>query len=67
MDQDQLEKPFVNLSTLPTELLVIIISFLSLAHDKINLRYVSHQLKCVIDGTPSLWKEFIMAIVMNTL
>jgi len=62
MDQDQdnlIERPPVNLSTLPAELLVIIISFLSSARDRVNLRYVSQLLKCVMDGTSSVWKEFV--------
>ena len=45
---------------LPIELLVYIISFLSSVHDKINLQYVSKWLKYVIEGTPSLWKEFVL-------
>ena len=64
MDQDQdnsREKSFVNLLTLPPELLVYIISFLSSLHDRVKLRYVSRWLRYVIDheGTPSLWREFV--------
>ena len=49
----------VNLLTLPPELLVYIISFLSSLHDRVKLRYVSRWLRCVIEGTPSLWREFV--------
>ena len=44
--------------TLPTELLVIIISFLSSTRDKVKIRYVSHRLRSVIE-TPSLWRTFV--------
>jgi len=53
------QESFVNFSTLPTELLVYIISFLSSLSGKVTLRYVSKWLRCVIEGTPSLWKEFV--------
>ena len=62
MDQDQdnsHEESYVNLLTLPIELLVYIISFLSSLHDRVNLRYVSRWLRCVVEETPSLWKEFV--------
>ena len=62
MDQSQgnsQEKSFVNLSILPTEILVYIISFLSSLRDKVKLRYVSRWLRRVTEGTPSLWKEFL--------
>ena len=62
MDQDQdnsHEESHVNLLTLPTELLVYIISFLSLLHDRVILRYVSRQLRCAVEEIPSLWKEFV--------
>ena len=62
MDQDQdksREESLVNLLTLPTELLVYIISFLSSLHDRVKLRFVSRLLRCVIEGTPSLWREFV--------
>jgi len=52
------QESLVNLSTFPPELLVYIISFLS-ACDKVKLRYVSRWLRCVIEGTPSLWGEFV--------
>ena len=53
------EKSLANLSTLPTELLVYIISFLSSLRDRVKLRYVSRWLRCVAEGTPSLWTEFV--------
>ena len=62
MDQDQdnsHEETLVNLLTLPTELLAYVISFLSSLHDRVKLRYVSRWLRCVIEETPSLWKEFV--------
>ena len=62
MDQDQdnsHEESLVNLLTLPTELLVYIISFLSSLRDRVKLRYVSRWLRIVIEETPSLWKEFV--------
>jgi len=60
MDRDNShEESLVNLSTLPAELLVYIISFLSSLRDRVKLRYVSRWLRCVTEGTPSLWKEFV--------
>ena len=59
-DQDSSHKEFhVNLLILPTELLVYIISFLSSLCDRVKLRYVSRWLRCVVEDTPSLWKEFV--------
>ena len=58
MDQDYSESP-VNLLTLPTELLVFITSLLCSLREKVKLRYVSRWLRCVVEGTPSLWKEFV--------
>jgi len=59
MDQGNSSKePLVSMLTLPTELLVYIISFLS-QHDKVKLRYVSKWLRCVTEETPSLWKKFV--------
>jgi len=46
-----------NLLSLPTELLVRIISLLT-ARDKTKLLYVSNRLRSVIE-TPSLWREFV--------
>ena len=45
------------LLTLPTELLVYIMSFLTAVRDKVKLRYVSQKLRNVSD-IPSLWREF---------
>ena len=62
MDQDQRdyhEESHVNLITLPTELLVYIISFLSLVDERIFLRHVSRWLKVVIEEAPSLWKKLV--------
>ena len=62
MDQDQgdyREESHVNLITLPTELLIYIISFLSLVRDRIILRHVSRWFKVVIEETPSLWKKLV--------
>ena len=46
------------LLSLPTELLVLILSFLRSFRDKIKFRYVSRRLGSVIE-TPSLWREFV--------
>ena len=46
-----------NLITLPTELLVYIMSFLVI-RDRINLRYVSRRLRCVSE-VAVLWSEFV--------
>ena len=51
-----------SLVALPTKLLVYIILFLSSKHDRVKLRYVSSWLRCAIEGTPSLWKEFVQPI-----
>ena len=49
--------PLITLLTLPTELLVYIMSFLTAVRDKARLRYVSQKLRDVSE-TPSLWREF---------
>ena len=62
MDQDQFNvywESHINLVTLPAELLVHIITFLSLCRDRVKLRYVSRRLRCITEGIPSLWKEFV--------
>ena len=62
MDQvqgDSHEEFHANLFSLPIELLVYIISFLSSLRDRVKLRYTSRWLRCVIEETPSLWKEFV--------
>jgi len=45
--------------SLPTELLVIILSFLRDVRDKVKLQYVSRRFRSVSRETPSLWREFI--------
>ena len=52
------QEPSDELLSLPTELLVHILSFLTSARDKVKLRYVSRRLRSVTD-TPSLWREFM--------
>ena len=52
------EEHFVNILSLPVELLVIIVSFLPTARDKAKLRYVSRKLR-VVSEAPSLWNKFI--------
>jgi len=59
MEKHQTDACKVDLLSLSTELLVIIISFLSLLRDKVKLRYVSRWMRCAVEETPSLWKEFV--------
>ena len=47
-----------NLLTLPNELLVYIISLLTITRDKVKLRCVSRKFRSVCN-TPSLWRTFI--------
>jgi len=47
-----------NLLSLPTELLVYIISFLTNIRDRIKIRYVSRKLQSACE-IPLLWKEFV--------
>jgi len=49
----------VSLLMIPTELLVYIISYILPVCERVKLRYVSRRLKQVIEGTPTLWKEFV--------
>ena len=49
----------VSLLMIPTELLVYIISCILPVCERVKLRYVSRRLKQVIEGTPTLWKEFV--------
>ena len=68
MDKNQdssSKESLVNLSTLPAELLAHIVSFLSSTRDKVNLRYISRWLRCVIDGMPSMWNEFVWPFYNN--
>jgi len=43
--------------SIPTELIVIVISFLS-SRERVNLRYVSQRLQ-IVSEVPSLWREFV--------
>jgi len=45
------------LLALPTEILVHIISYVTILRERINLRYVSRRLQSACE-TPSLWREF---------
>ena len=61
MDLDvgySVQVPQNNLLTLPTELIVYILSFLTCASDLVKLRCVSRMLRGVCE-TPSLWRQFI--------
>ena len=60
MDKDRSTQEESLLLQLPMELLVYIISFVSLLPDRIKLCYVSKFCKYVIEGTPSVWKEFVL-------
>ena len=48
----------LNIVTLPSELLIHIISFLTCVRDKVKLRYVSRRCLSVCE-TPLLWRELI--------
>ena len=56
-DGKQSRERLNSLSTLPIEILVHIVSFLTCVRDLVILRYVSRRLRCVCE-TPSLWKRF---------
>ena len=56
MEQGHSVVPFI--LSLPTELMVIIISYLTSLRDRIKLRYVSQRLRSVIE-VPSLWYTFV--------
>ncbi|XP_065920040.1 uncharacterized protein [Dysidea avara] len=51
------QEPSDELLSLPIELLIHILSFLTATRDKVKLRYVSRGLRSVTE-TPSLWREF---------
>ena len=53
------QQPVNTLLSLPSELLVYVLSFLTVAQDKITLRYVCQRLRNCVSETPSLWREFI--------
>jgi len=69
-----MNEEFMNILSLPVELLVYIISFLPTVRDTVKLRYVSRRLR-VVTETPSLWSEFVWPLydrreelsVMNVL
>jgi len=61
MDQDHNDFNEESFFNLPAELLIFIISFLSSVNDLVSLTYVSRWLKCVIEGTPSLWRECVLS------
>ena len=52
------------LLTIPSELLVFIISFLSTPCDRLALRYVSRRIRTVSE-TPSLWRELVWPYHLN--
>ena len=52
------EEPLSKLLTLPTELLIYIITFLTCARDMVKLRYVSRRVRSICE-TPLLWRKFI--------
>ena len=58
MDSTAPEDKERNLESLPTELLVYIVSFLPTIREKAKLRYVSRRLRSVGEAT-SLWNEFV--------
>jgi len=48
----------VSILTLPAELLVTIVSYLS-SRDKVQVRYVSQRFIQIVSETPSLWREIV--------
>ena len=58
MEQSSTDADNRNLLSLPVELLVYIVSFLTEVRDKVKLRYVSRRLKDISE-TPSLWRKFV--------
>ena len=59
MDQNVESKgALLNIVTLPNELLVHIISFLTCVRDVVKLRYVSRRFLSICE-TPLLWRELI--------
>ena len=52
------EKPLLcSLSSLPMELIVYLLSFVTSARDKVILRYVSQRLRAAVESSP-LWRNF---------
>ena len=58
MEQSSTDADNRNLLSLPVELLVYIVSFLTEVRDKVKLRYVSRRVKSISE-TPSLWRKFV--------
>ena len=58
MEQSSTDTDNRNLLSLPVELLVYIVSFLTEVRDKVKLRYVSRRVKSISE-TPSLWRKFV--------
>ena len=58
MEQSQFNTDSRNISSLPVEILVYIVSFLTDIRDKVKLRYVSRRLRSISE-TPSLWRKFV--------
>lgn len=57
--QDGLDAPEVpNILSLPTEIVLYIVQFLTEARDRVKVLYVSKRLR-IIGQTPSLWREFV--------
>ena len=54
---------FINILSLPVEIVVYIISFLPMARDVVKLQYVSTTLRAV-SKTPSLWSEYLFGHCM---
>ena len=57
MEQSQVNADNRNILSLPVELLVCIVSFLTNVRDKVKLRYVSQRFRSISE-TPSLWRKF---------
>ena len=58
MEHSQVDTDIRNIFSLPVELLVYIVSFLTDVRDKVKLRYVSQRLRS-ISVTPSLWRKVV--------
>ena len=55
---DKIEEPLNSFVSLPTELIVFILSFVACSRDMVKLRYVSRRLRNVCEA-PSLWRQFV--------
>ena len=58
MEQSQVDVDDGRIYSLPVELLVYIVSFLTDVRDKVKLRYVSQRLRSISE-TPPLWRKFV--------